>query len=319
MPPSSQLPFYVVNLLAELASKPVRQWVSPSIYTSVRYRSFSLFPLFNGKRCAAWAVRTLKLLFLFYKPDLVFTSFQRKRQVKKQANCRFFYYFTPWHLSVFKHRTCVLYHLAFLEWLPTRNFPSPITHILPLKRHFLTAILPFPTIKHMVRRGFIYTISLNVYAYQVAFNCILYCVLYLFTLHLASKRTAFSTKMHYVLHQNTLHLAAYCTAFSTKTHESWCKWWCFLIKIHFAAFTYQPPFASKQTFARIDFLHAGLRLVEKTGTHNVKILTKNQTKQPCVYMCMGYGKESMYAYGGQCERLQGIHLLSRICAALATA
>ena len=36
-------------------------------------------------------------------------------------------------------------------------------------------------------------------------------------------------------------------------------------------------------------------------------------------MCMGNGKESMYAYGGQCERLQGIHLLSRICATLATA
>ena len=36
-------------------------------------------------------------------------------------------------------------------------------------------------------------------------------------------------------------------------------------------------------------------------------------------MCMGNGKESMYAYGGQCEGLQGIHLLSRICAASATA
>lgn len=35
-------------------------------------------------------------------------------------------------------------------------------------------------------------------------------------------------------------------------------------------------------------------------------------------MCMGYGKESMYAYGGQREGLQGIHLLSRICAASAT-
>lgn len=29
-------------------------------------------------------------------------------------------------------------------------------------------------------------------------------------------------------------------------------------------------------------------------------------------MCMGYGKESMYAYGGQCERLKGMHFLSRI-------
>ena len=35
-------------------------------------------------------------------------------------------------------------------------------------------------------------------------------------------------------------------------------------------------------------------------------------------MCMGNGKESMYAYGGQCEGLQGIHLLSKICAVFAT-
>ena len=208
MPPSSQLPFYVVNLLAELASKPVRQWVSPSIYTSVRYRSFSLFPLFNGKRCAAWAVRNLKLLFLFYKPDLVFTSFQRKRQVKKQANSHIFYHFTPWNLSVFKNKPCVLHHLAFLEWFPTHNFPSPITHILPLKPHFLAAILPFPAMCFMVGRGFIYTISLNVYAYCLAFNGILYCALYLFTLHLASKRIAFSTKTHCVLRHIALHLAA---------------------------------------------------------------------------------------------------------------
>ena len=55
------------------------------------------------------------------------------------------------------------------------------------------------------------------------------------------------------------------------------------------------------------------------GTHNVKILTKKQTKLLRVYMCIDNGTESMYAYGGQCKRLQGIHLLSRICAALATA
>jgi len=61
--------------------------------------------------------------------------------------------------------------------------------------------------KHMVRRGFIYTISLNVYAYCLAFNGILYCVLYLFTLRLAPKRIAFSTKTHCVLRHIALHLA----------------------------------------------------------------------------------------------------------------
>ena len=46
-----------------------------------------------------------------------------------------------------------------------------------------------------------------------------------------------------------------------------------------------PLFESKQTFARIDFLRQGGRLVDKKGTLNVKFLTKNQTKkQSCVYV-----------------------------------
>ena len=36
-----------------------------------------------------------------------------------------------------------------------------------------------------------------------------------------------------------------------------------------------PLFASKQTAARIDFLRQGERLVDKKGTHNVKILAKS--------------------------------------------
>ena len=40
-----------------------------------------------------------------------------------------------------------------------------------------------------------------------------------------------------------------------------------------------PLFAPKQTFARIVFLRQGGRLVGKKGTHNVKILAENQTKQ----------------------------------------
>ena len=38
-----------------------------------------------------------------------------------------------------------------------------------------------------------------------------------------------------------------------------------------------PLWASKQTFARIDFLRQGGRLVGKNGTHNVKIRTKKLT------------------------------------------
>ena len=38
-----------------------------------------------------------------------------------------------------------------------------------------------------------------------------------------------------------------------------------------------PPVAPKQTFARIDFLRQGDRLVDKKATHNVKIYTKKLT------------------------------------------
>ena len=42
-----------------------------------------------------------------------------------------------------------------------------------------------------------------------------------------------------------------------------------------------PLLASKQTFARIDFLRQGERLVDKKATHNVKIYTKKFT-------CLGW-------------------------------
>ena len=39
-----------------------------------------------------------------------------------------------------------------------------------------------------------------------------------------------------------------------------------------------PLFASKQTFARIDFLRQGGRLVDKRGAHNVKFPTEKLTR-----------------------------------------
>ena len=70
-----------------------------------------------------------------------------------------------------------------------------------------------------------------------------------------------------------------------------------------------PLFASKQTFARIDFLRQGERLVDEKGTYYVKFLTKNQTKQTRSKPArVGNGKEDTYACGDQRERLQGMLL-----------
>ena len=58
------------------------------------------------------------------------------------------------------------------------------------------AILPFSALFFMALQGFIYTISVDIYAFRLAFRRISHCISHHFTLRLASKRTAFSTKTH---------------------------------------------------------------------------------------------------------------------------
>ena len=59
-------------------------------------------------------------------------------------------------------------------------------------------ILPFLAMYFMVLKGFVYTFAVDIYAFYLAFSCILHCVLHHFTLRFAPKRTAFSTKTHCV-------------------------------------------------------------------------------------------------------------------------
>ena len=57
-------------------------------------------------------------------------------------------------------------------------------------------VLPFSAMLFMVRKGFVYTITVDVYAFHPAFSTILHCVLHQNALHLAPKRTAFSGILH---------------------------------------------------------------------------------------------------------------------------
>ena len=52
----------------------------------------------------------------------------------------------------------------------------------------------------------------------------------------------------------------------------------FEINIHFAGIYNSPIFTSKPTFARIDFLRQGGRLVDEKGTQSVKNYTKKLTR-----------------------------------------
>ena len=51
----------------------------------------------------------------------------------KWVNWQYFQLFTSLTLSIFKHKTCILHHFAFLVWLPTHYFLRPITPFQHLK------------------------------------------------------------------------------------------------------------------------------------------------------------------------------------------
>jgi len=73
-------------------------------------------------------------------------------------------------LSIFKKKIHVLHHFAFLDWLPTRIFSTPNYPFLAPKTHFLAAILPFLAMCLMVRKGFVYTLSVDIYAFRPALS-----------------------------------------------------------------------------------------------------------------------------------------------------
>ena len=103
----------------------------------------------------------------------------------------------------------------------------------------------------------------------------------LFVSHLVAFCIAFSTKIPRILRQNTLRFAPKRIAFSTKTHYillqialKWVQMAVCLNKNSFYCMHMLPLFASKTTFARIDFLRQSERLVDKKGTHSVKFLAE---------------------------------------------
>ena len=153
---------------------------------------------------------------IFYKRGLIRHPLLAKIKVFNQAIFLKLQVFRLRDQSIFEKITYILHHFAFLFWLPTRFFSTPITRFQPLKFHFLMAILPLLALFLMVRKGFIYTIAAYFYAFRLAFCSILHCVQHHFTLRLAPKRTAFSTKLHCVQRHIALRFAANCSTFSRK-------------------------------------------------------------------------------------------------------
>ena len=204
-----------------------------------------------------------------------------KMLVEKQVKLHYFQSFMSSVLSIFKRKTCILHHLAFLDWLPSHDFSSPNTHFQHLKPRILMAILPLSAMFFMALKGFVYAIAVYVYAFCLAFCCILPCVQQQNALHLAAFYLAFCTKTQSILHQNALRFAAKRTLFCSKQPQNRYKWRRFQINIHFANIHMLPLFAPKQTFARIDYLQQDGRLVGKKALIMLKSLLKTRQKNNC--------------------------------------
>ena len=81
------------------------------------------------------------ILFILQIPSN-FHAILAKILAKRQENSYHFHLLTPLALSIFKNKTRILHHFAFLVWLEVQIFSTPITPILPLKTHFSIGILP---------------------------------------------------------------------------------------------------------------------------------------------------------------------------------
>ena len=154
------------------------------------------------------STQNLKSLSFILQYSSNFRSILAKIQGTKQVNHPYFQLFSLFVLSIFRRRTCILHHFAFLDWSPTRIFLLPNTPFQTLKTHFLTAILPLLAIYLVVLEGYIYTIAAYVYAYRPTFSGKKHCIQHQNTLHFVPKRAAFCTKTHVILHQNAPLLAA---------------------------------------------------------------------------------------------------------------
>ena len=191
-----------------------RQLTNPSIHH---------LPTSQTRQLANSSTKNLKSIIFILQKYSCFIAILAKILAVNWANWHNFQPFASLTRSIFKRKTCILHHFAFLVWLPPHYFLRPIIRFQPLKPHFLTAILPFVVLFLMVRRGFVYAIVVHIYAFCFAFSGILCCILHHFTLRLAPKRTAFSTKTHCVLHHIALRFAPKCTDFGGKQAENWCK------------------------------------------------------------------------------------------------
>ena len=144
-----------------------RQLTNPSIHH---------LPTSQPRQLANSSTKKLKSIIFVLQNRSDFIAILAKMLAVNWANWHYLQFFASLTRSIFKRKTCILHHFAFLDWLPPHYFLRPITRFYPLKPHFLTAILPFIVLILMVRKGFVYAIVVHIYAFCFAFSGILCCI-----------------------------------------------------------------------------------------------------------------------------------------------
>ena len=157
------------------AISPSRKFINLQAY-QLANPSIHHLPTSQIRQLANSSTKKLKNIIFILQNRSDFIAILGKMLAVNWANWHYFQFFASLTRSIFKHKTCILHHFAFLDWLPPHYFLRPITRFYPLKPHFLTAILPFIVLILMVRKGFVYARVVHIYAFRLAFSSILRCI-----------------------------------------------------------------------------------------------------------------------------------------------
>ena len=119
------------------------------------------------------------------------------------------YHDNPLHyLPIFKYKTYIQHHFAFLFSRRNKVFRSQLTNNQALKLQFLLCVLPLLSLFLAHRVAFVYLLDVDIYTSCLAFCCIQSCVQHQNALRLAPKCLAFSGKTQCIQQHITLHFGA---------------------------------------------------------------------------------------------------------------
>ena len=95
-----------------------RQLTNPSIHH---------LPTSQTRQLANSSTKKLKNIIFILQNCSDFIAILAKMLAVNWANWHYFQFFASLTRSIFKHKTCILHHFAFLDWLPPHYFLRPIT------------------------------------------------------------------------------------------------------------------------------------------------------------------------------------------------